>query len=127
MKEAFTTIELIFIIVIIGILSAIAIPKLSSSRNDADASKIVLALSTCINDAGNEYIIRASFHNKTQVGEDNVTVSCRLASRCFIFDEDDDNASLTVDENSSEDSSICKVAKDIAKKNLLTDSHKFYF
>ncbi|PZT48522.1 hypothetical protein B6S12_03360 [Helicobacter valdiviensis] len=34
-KKAFTMLELIFILVILGILAAIAIPKISASRNDA--------------------------------------------------------------------------------------------
>jgi len=39
-REAFTMIELIFIIVIIGILAAVAIPKLAATRNDAYISTI---------------------------------------------------------------------------------------
>ena len=38
MRQAFTLIELIFTIVMIGILASIAIPKLASSRIDASAS-----------------------------------------------------------------------------------------
>lgn len=40
MKNAFTMIELIFVIVILGILAAVAIPKLSATRDDAKASAI---------------------------------------------------------------------------------------
>ena len=36
MKHAFTMIELIYVIVILGILSAVAIPKLASTKNMAD-------------------------------------------------------------------------------------------
>ncbi len=39
MKHAFTMVELVFVIVVIGILSAIAIPKLAATRDDAVASK----------------------------------------------------------------------------------------
>jgi type II secretory pathway pseudopilin PulG len=39
-KQAFTMIELIFIIIIIGILAAIAIPKLAATRDDAKVSVI---------------------------------------------------------------------------------------
>ena len=38
MKKAFTMIELIFVIVIIGILASIAIPKLAGTRDDAKIS-----------------------------------------------------------------------------------------
>ncbi len=34
-REAFTMIELVFVIVVIGILAAIAIPKLAATRDDA--------------------------------------------------------------------------------------------
>lgn len=35
MRKAFTMVELVFVIVVIGILSAIAIPKLAATRDDA--------------------------------------------------------------------------------------------
>lgn len=38
-RTAFTMIELVFVIVIIGILSAIAIPRLAATRDDAQIAK----------------------------------------------------------------------------------------
>jgi general secretion pathway protein G len=40
MKKAFTMIELIFVIVILGILATVAIPKLAATRTDAEVSKL---------------------------------------------------------------------------------------
>lgn len=40
MKNAFTMIELIFVIVIIGILASVAIPKLAATRDDAEISAL---------------------------------------------------------------------------------------
>lgn len=40
-KTAFTMIELVFVIVILGVLSAVAIPKLTASRDDAKQSAIL--------------------------------------------------------------------------------------
>ena len=38
-RRAFTMLELVFVIVVIGILSAIAIPKFALTRNDAEITK----------------------------------------------------------------------------------------
>jgi type II secretory pathway pseudopilin PulG len=43
-------IELIFVIVIIGILAAVAIPKLAATRDDATDTKIKANVATCISD-----------------------------------------------------------------------------
>jgi len=38
-REAFTMIELVFVIVVLGILAAVAIPRFSATRTDAQISK----------------------------------------------------------------------------------------
>jgi len=45
-KKAFTMIELIFVIVVIGILAAIAIPKLAATRDDAQITKGLATLAS---------------------------------------------------------------------------------
>ena len=54
-KKAFTMIELIFVIVVIGILAAIAIPKLAASRNDAEATVCIYEVGQLLHEISNEY------------------------------------------------------------------------
>ena len=61
MKKGFTMIELIFVIVILGILASVAIPRLSGTREDAEISAAVANLRTLLGDAASYYVVKGTF------------------------------------------------------------------
>ena len=63
MKKGFTMIELIFVIVILGILASVAVPRLASTREDAEISATVANLRTLISDASAYYVAKGNFND----------------------------------------------------------------
>ena len=61
MKKGFTMIELIFVIVILGILASVAIPRLAGTRTDAEISATVANLRTLLNDVASYYAVKGEF------------------------------------------------------------------
>ena len=67
-RKAFTMLELTFVIVVIGILSSIAIPKLTVTRDDAEVSKgrsAVAALRSALAMERQKKILKGEFDNVT--------------------------------------------------------------
>lgn len=69
-KKAFTMIELVFVIVVIGILSAIAIPKFAATRDDALITRGLATLSSvrsAISTERQKLILRGDFSGITNL------------------------------------------------------------
>ncbi|MCH9739970.1 MAG: type II secretion system GspH family protein [Epsilonproteobacteria bacterium] len=71
-KQAFTMIELVFVIVIIGILAGVAIPRLAATRDDAVITKARTTVASVRNALAMEKqkrILRGEFTQITAVGD----------------------------------------------------------
>ena len=70
-KKAFTMIELVFVIVVIGILASVAIPRLAATRDDAIITKartVVSSIRNALSIERQKRILRGSFNPITAVG-----------------------------------------------------------
>ena len=71
MRKGFTMIELIFVIVILGVLASVAIPRLAATRDDAEVAKAATNLTTAVSDITAYYTAKGNF--KASTSSQNVT------------------------------------------------------
>lgn len=109
-------IEIVFIIVILGILAAVALPKLAVNKNDAEASVVVFALADCIEMSSASYMKNAVF--------DTNSSSCQTATItniCFTLNPDNVTGILNVKHTNSTDK-VCIDAQKMALSNNLSSA-----
>ena len=139
MKRAgFTMIELIFVIVILGILAAVAIPKLAATRDDANIAKAVTDVSTAIQDFGAYYTAQGQFGTVAQMtnvkmsSEGNLTTNPSYQVNnvnCIDFNTSvnalaDGNISVTINAANAA-SGLCKKVADVIAAKDLNGTHSF--
>jgi len=88
-QKAFTLIEVIFVIIIIGILAIVAIPRLSATYDDAKATVAVNNIGTLINDISSYYTSHDKYSNNlndmTNINDINYTTSWSSITQSGVF------------------------------------------
>ena len=118
MKKGFTMIELIFVIVILGILAAVAIPRLSATRDDAKVSTELSNLATCISDAGSKYTAEGN------ISDINTSSSACAQLQCFDINTTSDG-NITITSITSGADAFCDQAQKTAGTKDLNGTHEF--
>jgi len=120
MRAGFTMIELIFVIVIIGILAAIAMNKLSATRDDAKITKSISNLKTCIGDMAARYTAQGDLNNTDL----NTSVACKETNseNCFAVSIDNNGTQISVT-NGTLNNTWCSAARTDATAKSLDGNH----
>jgi general secretion pathway protein G len=105
---------LIFVIVILGILAAVAIPKLAATRDDAKVSAELTNLSTAINDIATHYTAAGSL----DINATNASFTC------FTIASDANSTGITVAGKTTTES-FCSTAVSRATAKGLLGTHTF--
>lgn len=139
MKRAgFTMIELIFVIVILGILAAVAVPKLAATRDDANIAKALTEVSTAITDMGAYYTAQGNFGTVAQMtnvgmsGDGNLTTAPSYlvgGVNCIDFNTStaalaDGNISVSMNTTGT-NNSLCEKVQAVVSSKDLNRTHFF--
>jgi len=101
MRAGFTMIELIFVIVIIGILASVAIPKLAATRDDAKISKMANAIQTAKSELAARIIATNNIPNDASTNDDRKKLIKDYSNTIAEAIISDDANISSVDENKS--------------------------
>ncbi|MDY5383577.1 MAG: type II secretion system protein [Campylobacter sp.] len=132
MKKAFTMIELVFVIVVLGILAMVALPRLASSKEDAEITRVkaeIAAIRSAIQthrganllaQKGNGYpkaldektieeITNGTKLNKKYwtVSKEGDKLTVKIAGKQAIFNYDKDKGRLTCTSSDKGTNALC--------------------
>ena len=82
--KAFTLIELIFVIVILGILAAVAIPKLMATRVDANRAKLLEDIRNATKEVVSYYMANSGTVDFDKIKNDNETIVNKLINEGWV-------------------------------------------
>jgi general secretion pathway protein G len=132
MKSAFSLLELIFAIVILGIVASFAIPKYIDTKDSALVSTIKRDLNTAVSSLQSYYLLNQKIEKISDVltiNETNWTLSdTKLSDKnsCLFLEIktlDTDNKSIEIVVDMQKETTICKKIRDA---KIVTASYELY-
>jgi len=123
-KQAFSLIELIFIIAVLAVISSIAIPKFMEINSKAKVSSIKQDISTIISSTQSYYLV----NNKIDKISDavnlnssvwNITDTQIKYESCITINLNTSDISLVIDSNSS---TLCN---ELSKEGIVNETYNF--
>jgi len=131
-KSGFTMIELIFVIVILGILAAVAIPKLAATRTDAKVASLAQQVQSAVQEIPQYVTAHGGEVNATDILTESQVLNQLVdqgkakkdsATKVSVYGDDQvtcitletNDTSLLVETNSSATGQICTGVKKIVK------------
>ena len=132
-KSAFTMIELVFVIVIIGILATVAIPRLAATRDDAEITKarvLVASIRGAVNMERQKRILRGNMDPIFRLTDTN-TLDSRIfnlfdgAANSEILDNPPFSCKLSTDTNCWRETQTGSLTN--AKNNDSTDDSQYTY
>jgi len=141
MRSAFTMIELVFVIVILGVLASVAIPKLVVTRDDAEVATGLQRANHLVTSIASYYTSKGAFDSNLSkmtnemlmdssgnlfTGDFKTTPAYfgnkAMTKSCLKVEADDSNGTLTISA-ASDGSSYCEAL--IKQSQSLLKVHKF--
>lgn len=83
MKKAFTIIELVFVVIILGVLAAVALPKFSTSKDKASVVQALGNLKIFINDIS-AYILKNESLSNIALMSNVANIKMKIYQLCKI-------------------------------------------
>lgn len=119
-RNAFTMIELVFVIIILGILGAVAIPKLVATRDDAAASRVAHDIDVAVKNITSNGVTTGRLANNLidVVGESTyiaangsgIDIKGSSSKVCFTISREN-NTTIRLNYGASIDDAVCLFAK----------------
>ncbi len=114
MRQAFTMIELVFVIVILGILAVVAVPKLSATRDDARISAMAHTLSAATTEIASYATAQGTLPDDLGEASNNLRVletkgEAVLGSKTAVIRMGSIDNCMTIEVNSTAESEVLNI------------------